>query len=421
MISPRSRRIPRSSREPPSCSKLPTIPVGLRAISRLPHSRRSGRPSWSYRPRPTFGLGASAAACLLGASTAYVGGAQCDGDGVETLPCRGVFARVGVTEHSETRLGAPVCLLLLLRLVLLRLPGFIRTGEALPADAPIRTARPRWRSVGSRRVSPCTFILTSSPATAGPDDLGCLARATPEQRAAIYDETLGLRITYDPDEPSSLLVEVRPTVLRCVSEGGLEPPRPCGHQPLKSDLAPGKGCAFRVPPAQSGTERHGSAPSAMSLFNADSTAVTPPASAASSAAHAHGARARPRRRRSRPSASRRGALPRAPRSARPRRPPRGPRRHAPAPTPSTAAGPGRRRRTVAGLELPEHEEMRRADAGTSRLPVPARACQEPGEHIRWVAFPRSHQPGGEGLLGLRQLRGLAGGGVLFEWVEHRLV
>ena len=32
--------------------------------------------------------------------------------------------------------------------------------------------------------------------------------------------------------------------------GRLEPPRPCGHQPLKSDLAPGEDSAIRIVPTQ---------------------------------------------------------------------------------------------------------------------------------------------------------------------------
>ena len=36
-----------------------------------------------------------------------------------------------------------------------------------------------------------------------------LARATPEQRAVIYGQTMGLRITYNPEE-ASIEVEARP-------------------------------------------------------------------------------------------------------------------------------------------------------------------------------------------------------------------
>jgi hypothetical protein len=59
-----------------------------------------------------------------------------------------------------------------------------------------------------------------------------------------------------------------------VSEGGLEPPRPCGHQPLKLDLAPGEGSAFRVFPAHSVTTRHAPTHLTMSLFNGCSTVAT---------------------------------------------------------------------------------------------------------------------------------------------------
>ena len=60
-----------------------------------------------------------------------------------------------------------------------------------------------------------------------------LSNATAEQRQAIYG-SMGLRLTYRSERgstrhrgPSSKRVQ------DYVSEGGLEPPRPCGHQPLK--------------------------------------------------------------------------------------------------------------------------------------------------------------------------------------------
>ena len=46
--------------------------------------------------------------------------------------------------------------------------------------------------------------------------LRSLAKATPEQRAAIYGETMGLRITYDPGS-ASIEVEARPACIQvCV-------------------------------------------------------------------------------------------------------------------------------------------------------------------------------------------------------------
>jgi hypothetical protein len=50
--------------------------------------------------------------------------------------------------------------------------------------------------------------------------LRSLAKATPEQRAAIYGQTMSLRITYHPDEPESVLVEVRPSCAQVRVGGG---------------------------------------------------------------------------------------------------------------------------------------------------------------------------------------------------------
>ncbi len=59
-----------------------------------------------------------------------------------------------------------------------------------------------------------------------------------------------------------------------VSEGGLEPPRPCGHQPLKTDLAPVEGVAVRVTPAHGVTTRHGPTPFPISRSNDEATRPT---------------------------------------------------------------------------------------------------------------------------------------------------
>ena len=49
--------------------------------------------------------------------------------------------------------------------------------------------------------------------------LRSLARATPEQRATIYSQTMGLRITYNPDE-ASIEVEARPACANSCVGGG---------------------------------------------------------------------------------------------------------------------------------------------------------------------------------------------------------
>jgi hypothetical protein len=49
--------------------------------------------------------------------------------------------------------------------------------------------------------------------------LRSLARATPEQRATIYSQTMGLRITYNPDE-AFIEVEARPACTNSRVGGG---------------------------------------------------------------------------------------------------------------------------------------------------------------------------------------------------------
>jgi hypothetical protein len=51
--------------------------------------------------------------------------------------------------------------------------------------------------------------------------LRSLAKATPEQRAVIYGETMGLRITYHPDEPGWATVEARPSCAQVRVGGGV--------------------------------------------------------------------------------------------------------------------------------------------------------------------------------------------------------
>jgi hypothetical protein len=53
--------------------------------------------------------------------------------------------------------------------------------------------------------------------------LRSLAKATPEHRAAIYGETMGLRITYNPDEPEWATVEARPSCANRRVGGGTYP------------------------------------------------------------------------------------------------------------------------------------------------------------------------------------------------------
>ncbi len=50
-----------------------------------------------------------------------------------------------------------------------------------------------------------------------------LARATPEQRAVIYGQTMGLRITYNPEE-ASIEVEARPACSNSLVGGAFTSP-----------------------------------------------------------------------------------------------------------------------------------------------------------------------------------------------------
>ncbi len=55
-----------------------------------------------------------------------------------------------------------------------------------------------------------------------------LAEADPELRARLYGD-LGIALTYRPGEDLVTVAAVPACVRKSVSEGGLEPPRPCGH------------------------------------------------------------------------------------------------------------------------------------------------------------------------------------------------
>ncbi len=57
---------------------------------------------------------------------------------------------------------------------------------------------------------------------------GVLAAASPDDRARFY-EALGVTATYDGTARTATLSIEIPRSAECVSEGGLEPPRPCGH------------------------------------------------------------------------------------------------------------------------------------------------------------------------------------------------
>ena len=55
-----------------------------------------------------------------------------------------------------------------------------------------------------------------------------LTKADATLKAELY-RTLGVRATYLSASNEVELVAAPPRVLKDVSEGGLEPPRPCGH------------------------------------------------------------------------------------------------------------------------------------------------------------------------------------------------
>ena len=57
---------------------------------------------------------------------------------------------------------------------------------------------------------------------------GVLSTAEPSDRAQLY-EALGVTATYDADTRNAVLQVALPRSAKNVSEGGLEPPRPCGH------------------------------------------------------------------------------------------------------------------------------------------------------------------------------------------------
>jgi hypothetical protein len=57
---------------------------------------------------------------------------------------------------------------------------------------------------------------------------GVLATADPNDRAQLY-EALAVTATYDANARTAVLEVALPRSAKNVSEGGLEPPRPCGH------------------------------------------------------------------------------------------------------------------------------------------------------------------------------------------------
>ena len=73
---------------------------------------------------------------------------------------------------------------------------------------------------------------------------GLLRDADQDDRAALY-AALGVSAKYDPTTRSAELTVTIPRGAKNVSEGGLEPPRPEGHQPLKLARLP-------IPPLRRG-------------------------------------------------------------------------------------------------------------------------------------------------------------------------
>ncbi len=74
--------------------------------------------------------------------------------------------------------------------------------------------------------------LSADEALAVVDQLGgmpgLLQHADQDDRVALY-AALGVSATYDPATKSAELAVAIPRSAKNVSEGGLEPPRPCGH------------------------------------------------------------------------------------------------------------------------------------------------------------------------------------------------
>ncbi len=93
-------------------------------------------------------------------------------------------------------------------------------GERLVAEATLAAAEP-------------SEALAAASLRAMVESLGdmaqVLAEADPKDKAEVY-AGLGITVTCHPDQ-RKVVAEARPLagVLPCVSEGGLEPPRPCGH------------------------------------------------------------------------------------------------------------------------------------------------------------------------------------------------
>ena len=90
--------------------------------------------------------------------------------------------------------------------------------------------------------------LSASEALAVVDQLGgmpgLLQQADQDDQAALY-AALDVSATYDPATRSAEFTVSIPRSAKNVSEGGLEPPRPEGHQPLKLARLP-------IPPLRRG-------------------------------------------------------------------------------------------------------------------------------------------------------------------------
>jgi hypothetical protein len=128
--------------------------------------------------------------------------------------------------------------------------GAYRTRWLLPGTAgpvsPKTRASRRWLTLKSRTVSPQRTLargrveqLQQARASLDADELrstltqlgglvGALKTADPGLRAEFYG-AVQLEATYHPDQHTLAITAAPPVGVRYVSEGGLEPPRPCGH------------------------------------------------------------------------------------------------------------------------------------------------------------------------------------------------
>ena len=110
---------------------------------------------------------------------------------------------------------------------------------AIEAGSPPDLLAPRMRQLSADRQRAHAELQATQPKpTWTPDeirelvdglgDIGAvLAQADRKHKAQLYDE-LGLELIFDP-EKNRVSVGIAVPCTRSVSEGGLEPPRPCGH------------------------------------------------------------------------------------------------------------------------------------------------------------------------------------------------